>query len=226
MGLKHFIDSCRDNGALDPEPRWPALIAVVATGGLFEALPEQLEIVPGWWLFAAVVALLLVSMVAHNLHLRVVNEIAGYATAAVMTLALMGSLYLLVKSLPHHTLNPGILLRSASLLWVTNVLIFALWYWRLDAGGPNARDRRAGHPDGAFWFPQMALSPEDKVNTGNENWSPNFIDYLFVAFNASTALSPTDSPVLSRWAKLLMMLQAGISLTVIALLAARAVNML
>lgn len=226
MGLKTFIETCKENAGLDPEPRWPALIAVVAAGGLFEALPRQLEIVPSWWLFAVVVVLLAISMVAHNSKWRIGNEISGYATAVIMTAALLGSLYLLVKSLPHHTLRPGALLRSAGLLWVTNVLIFALWYWRLDAGGPNARDRRAGHPDGAFWFPQMALSPEDRATTNNENWSPNFVDYLFVAFNASTALSPTDAPVLSRWAKLLMMLQALISLTVIALLAARAVNIL
>lgn len=226
MGLKHFIETCKENAELDPEPRWPALIAVVAAGGLFEALPEQLEIVPSWWLFAIVVVLLTASMAAHNMNWPMVNEIAGYATATVMTVALLGSLYLLVKSLPHHTLHPGALLRSAGLLWVTNVLIFALWYWRLDAGGPNARDLRAGHPDGAFWFPQMALSPEERITTGYENWSPNFVDYLFIAFNASTALSPTDAPVLSRWAKLLMMLQAMISLTVIALLAARAVNIL
>jgi hypothetical protein len=106
-----------------------------------------------------------------------------------------------------------------------NILVFALWYWRLDAGGPNHRDRRAGHPEGAFLFPQMA-SDEAKTASGQPLWSPNFIDYLFLAFNTSTALSPTDVPVLSRWAKLLMMMQALISLTVIVLLAARAVNIL
>ena len=72
----------------------------------------------------------------------------------------------------------------------------------------------------------MTLPPQAKSDTDQEEWSPNFVDYLFLAFNTSTAFSPTDAPVLARWAKLLMMLQSLISLTVIALLAGRAVNIL
>ena len=106
------------------------------------------------------------------------------------------------------------------------ILVFALWYWRLDAGGPHGRDLRFGHPDEAFLFPQMTMHPEAKLKAGEEAWSPNFVDYLFLAFNTSTALSPTDVPVLTRWAKVLMMLQSLISLTVLVLLAARAVNIL
>jgi len=101
-----------------------------------------------------------------------------------------------------------------------------LWYWRLDAGGPHGRDLRFGHPDGAFLFPQMTMQPESKEDAGQHGWSPNFFDYLFLAFNTSTAFSPTDAPVLARWAKMLMMVQSLISLMVIALLAARAVNIL
>jgi len=104
--------------------------------------------------------------------------------------------------------------------------VFALWYWRLDAGGPHSRDRRQAHTDGAFLFPQMTLSPEAKREMGEQNWSPTFFDYLYIAFNTSTAFSPTDTPVLARWGKVLMMLQSVISLTVLALLAARAVNIL
>jgi hypothetical protein len=106
------------------------------------------------------------------------------------------------------------------------VLVFALWYWRLDAGGPHGRDARFGHPDGAFLFPQMTLAPEDKLAAGQQAWSPNFVDYLFIAFNTSTAFSPTDVPVLARWGKVLMMLQSIISLTVLVLIASRAVNIL
>ncbi len=114
-----------------------------------------------------------------------------------------------------------LLLRSAGSLWIANVLIFALWYWHLDAGGPNARNKVEDHTDGAFLFPQMVPGiSEDRA------WSPHFIDYMFLAFNTSTALSPTDAPVLSRWAKLLMMVQSLISLTIVILLAARAVNIL
>ncbi len=87
--------------------------------------------------------------------------------------------------------------------------------------GFRRRGARPGHPDGAFLFPQMTSDAP-----GEPLWSPHFVDYLFLAFNTSTALSPTDTAVLSRWAKLLMMLQAGISLAVLVLLAARAVNIL
>jgi len=96
----------------------------------------------------------------------------------------------------------------------------------LDAGGPHERALTPGHTDGAFLFPQMTMHPEAKIAAGEQHWEPNFIDYLFLAFNTSTAFSPTDVPVLSRWAKILMMIQAIISLVVIALLAGRAVNIL
>jgi hypothetical protein len=136
------------------------------------------------------------------------------------------SLTLLIKVLPAHLESSQQLLRSAAALWVANILVFASWYWRLDAGGSRQRDLTTGHTDGAFLLPQMTLEPVAKVAAGEEEWSPNFIDYLFLAFNTSTAFSPTDVPVLSRWAKVLMMTQAIISLLVIALLAGRVVNIL
>jgi hypothetical protein len=105
-------------------------------------------------------------------------------------------------------------------LWFTNVLTFALWYLKLDAGGPMGRDEATGPIQSSFLFPQMTKHPPD------EEWSPEFIDYLFIAFNTSTAFSPTDTPVLDAWAKILSMLQALISLTVLAVLAARAINVL
>ena len=109
------------------------------------------------------------------------------------------------------------------------MLVFALWYWRLDGGGPVRRDAVPGHTDGAFMFPQMTLDhPPDQVGLDPLlfPWSPKFVDYLFLAFNTSTALSPTDAPVLSRWAKLMCMLQSSISLTIIAILVARGVNIM
>jgi len=117
-------------------------------------------------------------------------------------------------------------LGSAAAIWVSNFLVFASWYWRLDGGGPHLRARAPGHSDGAFLFPQMTMHPDAKIAAGEEEWQPHFVDYLFLAFNTSTAFSPTDVPVLSRWAKILMMLQSMISLLVIALLAGRAVNIL
>ena len=136
------------------------------------------------------------------------------------------SVTLLIDALLTGKVPPQQLLLSAASLWITNILVFALWYWRLDAGGPNQRDKVPGHSDGAFLFPQMTMSKETLRQSGQQNWSPNFIDYLFLAFNTSTAFSPTDVPALARWAKILMMLQSLLSLLIIALLAARAVNIL
>jgi hypothetical protein len=114
-------------------------------------------------------------------------------------------------------------------MWATNVIVFASWYWRLDAGGPNRRARRDAHTSGAFLFPQMAFTApgtDDMTLAEAQGWRPGFVDYLFLAFNTSTAFSPTDVPVMSRWAKVMMMVQSIISLTTIALLAGRAVNIL
>jgi hypothetical protein len=112
------------------------------------------------------------------------------------------------------------LLRSAAVLWATNLLVFALWYWKLDAGGPIGRENSAGPVASSFLFPQMIRQPPDL------QWSPEFIDYLFLAFNTSTAFSPTDTAVLDAWAKIMTMLQSLISLSVLAILAARAINVL
>jgi uncharacterized membrane protein len=150
-----------------------------------------------------------------------ITRILVFAANGVITLAMIASLGILIYGIPRHTESPQALLRSAVALWFTNVLVFALWYWKLDAGGPHARDTTRGKLDSSFLFPQM-LNQEG----GDESWSPNFIDYLFLAFNTSTAFSPTDTAVLSRWAKAGMMLQSLISLTIVALLAARAVNIL
>ena len=135
----------------------------------------------------------------------------------------MGSLALLIVRLPDKAESPRQLLRSATLLWVTNILVFAIWYWRLDAGGPHHREARSEHTAGAFFFPQMM----DGAPIENpEDWTPRFVDYLFLAFNTSTAFSPTDTAILSRWAKVLCMLQSIISLSIVAILASRAVGML
>jgi uncharacterized membrane protein len=215
-----------DAARFDPEPRWPAFVAILAVGGLYTALPSQLIIGPRWMFLAIVGLMLIPTVVSHYRNYHTVNRILGFAVTGMVTLAMIVSVGLLIIELPKHTETPSELLTSAGLLWATNVLVFALWYWRLDAGGPHSRDKRRAHTDGAFLFPQMTLSPEAKREMGEHNWSPNFFDYLFLAFSTSTAFSPTDTPVLARWGKVLMMLQSVISLTVLALLAARAVNIL
>jgi hypothetical protein len=212
--------------AAAPEPRWPAVAAALAIGGLNYALPESLTIGPGWLVLALVALFMMFSVLAHRSRLQLWNDVFAYAGLTVITLAEISSLALLLKRLPQHKDPPIELLRAAAALWVSNVLVFASWYWRLDGGGPNQRDKRGAHTDGAFLFPQMSMDAALKRQTGEEYWSPGFIDYLFLAFNTSTAFSPTDTPVLSRWAKVLMIVQSVISLATVALLAARAVNIL
>lgn len=210
----------------DPEPRWPAAVAALAVGGLYTALPAPLIAGPRWVFPCVILLLLIPTIVSHRVGRHRLNAILGFAVVITLTLGLILSLALLINALPDHKESPGALLLSASAMWITNILVFALWYWRLDAGGPHQRERRAGHPDGAILFPQMTMSEDVLKETGQENWSPNFVDYLFLAFTTSTAFSPTDAPVLARWAKALMMLQSLLSLLIIALLAARAVNIL
>ncbi len=209
------------------EPRWPALVALLGAAALYAALPSSLIVGgPRWLLLAAVLLLLIPAEIAHRRGNHSLNQSIGYILNAIVTLAMIASLFLLIDALTEHRVNPRELLRSAAALWGTNIIIFASWYWRLDAGGPHARAQTFGHVDGAFLFPQMTMNPEAKFAAGEHEWEPNFVDYLFLAFNTSTALSPTDVPVLSRWAKILMMTQALISLLVMVLLAARAVNIL
>jgi len=210
----------------DPEPRWPAIVAIFAVGGLYTALPAELTLGPRWLMPSVVLVLLIPSIVAHHTRRHHLNNLLGFAVDGVLTLGLAISVALLVGALPAHRTTPQTLLLSAASLWITNILVFALWYWRLDAGGPHQRDRRAKHSEGSFLFPQTTMSEESLKQAGQEGWSPEFIDYLFLAFNTSTAFSPTDVPVLSKWAKILMMLQSLLSLLIVALLAARAVNIL
>ncbi len=209
------------------EPRWPAFVGLLGAGALYAALPSSLLVGGPRWLLPALVLLLSVpTAISHRRGRHQLNQILGYILNSLVTLAMIGSLALLIHALPEHKVSPPDLLRSAAALWVTNILIFASWYWLLDGGGPQERAKTIGHTDGAFLFPQMTMDPAAKLAAGEHEWEPNFIDYLFLAFNTSTALSPTDVPVLSRWAKILMMTQGLISLLVIVLLAARAVNIL
>jgi hypothetical protein len=199
---------------------------VFAVGGLHWALPGALTMGPPWLLLLVVAALLVPTELARRRGWHVANQLAGYVLGGVVTAAMVWALAALVAALPRHAESPQALLRSAAVLWVTNVLVFASWYWRLDAGGPHRRDLRAAHTDGAFLFPQMISNASPPAAAGEHAWRPGFVDYLFLAFTTSTAFSPTDTPVLSRWAKLMMMVQAMISFTTVAILAARAVNIL
>lgn len=150
----------------------------------------------------------------------------GHATTAITTFALIHALWVLIVDLARHQGEPVDLLQAALVLWSMNIVVFACWYWRLDAGGPHRRSGHRPYFGGAFLFPQLTLPADAKRAFGGEQWRPRFVDYLFLAFNTSTAFSPTDVPVLSSWAKMLMMVQASISLMTLAMVAARAVNIL
>ncbi|MEZ5399072.1 MAG: hypothetical protein R2729_05335 [Bryobacteraceae bacterium] len=203
------------------EPRWPGAAAVVAVAVLNWLLPPDLRAGPGWVAVAAVILLEGAALILRRRH-----GVLGYSAAAIATAGLGFALGILILDLMTHRGTPADLLRAALLLWSMNIILFASWYWRLDGGGPHGRFGKEGYCGGAFLFPQLTLPPHVRREIRDEGWQPAFVDYLFLAFNTSTAFSPTDVPVLSRWAKVLMMIQASISLATLAMVAARAVNIL
>jgi hypothetical protein len=207
------------------ETRWPAVTAVAVAVVLQGALPNRLVLHPTW-LLPALEAMLLVALVIANPY-RInkrskMLRLLGLSTAALLSLANAWSVTRLVVGLVNGTegKSAGSLLVTGGMIWLTNVIVFALWYWEFDRGGPAARahaDRV--YPD--FQFVQMAtpqLAPPD--------WEPAFADYLYLAFTNAAAFSPTDVLPMSRWAKMGMTLQAAISIVTVALVVARAVNIL
>jgi uncharacterized membrane protein len=203
------------------EPRWPAFLAMLSAAGVFWALPEPLSLGPGWLMLAVIFVLMIPIVITNKRGYFKITRMLTFIALTLITVSLIASLVFLIQGIPSHREMPRALLRSALALWITNILVFALWYWKLDAGGPLGRDHARCRIASAFLFPQLATNREDY-----EGWSPQFLDYLFVAFNTSTAFSPTDTAVLARWAKVVTMLQSLISLSILVLLAARAVNIL
>jgi enoyl-CoA hydratase/carnithine racemase len=217
------------HGVERPEPRWPAVLAVFTAAALHFILPPPLRLGQPEALAATVVVLVGIAYAARALGAHRVNEITGYSILVALTGGLFYGLMALITGLVRHSVRAPDLLRASAVLWATNCLVFATWYWRLDAGGPNERERRRAHMSGAFLFPQMAAPAAggmDKTIAEAEGWRPGFVDYLFLAFTTSTAFSPTDVPVLSRWAKGAMMVQAAIAFTTVVLLLGRVVNIL
>ncbi len=209
-----------------PEPRWQALLAFLAVGGIYVALPRSLIIGPTWLLPALIVIVVTPTVVAHRMGKHSLNRALGVLNNGIITLALMGSVILLVKALPSHKEDAVPLLCSGAALWVTNVLVFALWYWRLDGGGPTQRQERREFGSRSFVFPQMQIEKQERGRFACGGWRPGFVDYLFVAFTTSSTFGPTDAPLLARWAKVLAMCQIFISLSIVVLLISRAVGVL
>jgi len=209
-----------------PEPRWQAILALLAIGGIYLALPRWFIVGPTWLLPGVIVVLLVPTIMTHRTGRQSLNHALGILINAITTVALIGSVVLLVTTLPSHKEAPLRLLGSGAALWLTNVLVFALWYWRLDGGGPNVRDRHREFGSRSFVFPQMQIEKVERDRFGAERWRPGFVDYLFIAFTQSSTFGPTDAPLLARWAKVLAMCQIFISLSIVVLLISRAVGIL
>jgi uncharacterized membrane protein len=225
--------------ALGESPLWPTA-AIITSAILYADLPSRFIAGPSAgafgvvrWVVPAQTALVLAILVLSRPRGRLVQTL-GWAERRVhvtrrwLALAMIGivsaanaaSIILLVHLLVNGAAaNASTLLRAAVHMWVVNVLLFALWYWQLDGGGPLARPT-CKPVDRDFLFPQQT---EPVLAAG---WRPMFLDYLYVSFTNASAFSPTDAMPLSRWAKMLMLVQSAISLTLAVMVVARAVNIL
>jgi hypothetical protein len=208
----------------DPEPFWPAQATILAAIGLQLLLPRRLTVGPSWLIPSLEGVLLLGMFLAtpHQLeHEHRVRRNVALGLTAFVSAANIFSLGALTHFLLHHNVGNGReLIVSGVLIWMTNLLIFGLWYWEIDRGGPGRR--AAGHdgpPD--FLFPQMS---DDHVLP--PDWRPMFIDYLYVSLTNNAAFSPTDTMPLSPIAKSVMGVQSVVSLLTIGLIVSRAVNIL
>jgi hypothetical protein len=205
--------------------RWPAAIAVLAASGLQMTLPPWLAFGPHWLLPALEIGLLsaMVASSPGRLERRsAVLRAGGLTLAGLLSLTNATFAVLLVHDLARGggTKSAAALLLAGGALWTANVLIFALWYWELDRGGPADRCHAVRmHPD--FAFPQL-----QQVGLAPPDWKPAFTDYLYLSFTNAISFSAGDVAPLTRWAKLMMMLQSAVSVTAIALVIARAVNIL
>ncbi|MET7284041.1 hypothetical protein ABZS29_37765 [Kribbella sp. NPDC005582] len=207
--------------------RWPASLAVVAVLILQLLVPTQIAAFPRW-VMPALGALLLLPLIWMNpFHLRRDEPWLRWVELALLAvLVLANAVYLaeLIVYLNSGDANNGlVLVKSAALIWVTNVVAFGVWYWEVDRGGPFARapEHERAEERADLLFPQMTVDLP-----GWNKWIPGFTDYLFVAFTAATAFSPTDTMPLTARVKVLMAFQSAIALLTIAVVAARAVNVL
>ncbi len=203
------------------DPNWAPQVIVASAIALDLSLPSKLTIGPAW-LLPAVEGLLLAVLLLFGMHPD--THLRRRIAIALIGLVSAVNLFSLF-ALAHYLLRGGHtgghqLILAGSVLWVTNVLLFGLWYWQLDRGGPLQRAEGAGElPD--FMFPQM-----DKTQFAPPGWTPTIIDYLYVSFTNAAAFSPTDTMPLTVSAKLLMAVQSLASLVTVGLVVARAVNIL
>lgn len=211
--------------AATSEHRWPASVAVLLAAALNYTLPGKYTMGPSWLVPLLVLAILVPLTVIAPVRVPGENrwkQAAAVALIAVVNIANVISLVLLVRQLVFNgkSVTGTELLLSSLAIWTTNIIVFALWYWELDRGGPDDR-LSAKHRQPDFLFPQMVAPGSTRPD-----WTPGFTDYLYVAFTNATAFSPTDTMPLTAAAKWLMLVQSVTSLITITLVAARAVNIL
>jgi uncharacterized membrane protein len=206
------------------EPFWPPLVAVLVAIALQLTLPNRVTAGPTWLLPVLEAALLIGLVIASPSQVEgehPVRRRMALALTALVSVANIASLYLLTHLLLHKAVSDGKqLIIAGSLIWLTNVLIFSLWYWLTDRGGPGRRAAGRDAPPG-FLFPQMS---DDRIQP--VDWRPMFVDYLYVALTNAMAFSPTDTMPLTRTSKGIMGIQALVSLVTIALVVSRAVGIL
>jgi uncharacterized membrane protein len=209
----------------DPENRMPVLLALMVAIALQLAIPKSYTVVPRWPLISMEILLVVVLVGLNPLRLSkrtTFGQWSSYVLLAAITVDNMASAAILdIRILSGEVSNkPAVLLGSGGAIYVTTVIVFGIWYWELDRGGPFAR-REGSRPYPDFMFPQMTereLAPP--------NWRPEFVDYLYVSITNVVAFSPTDTMPMTHRAKAMMTLQAMISFTTLALVIARAVNVL
>ncbi len=197
---------------------WPAAVAFILLGVAYALISERLTVGPRWALLVLVIVAVVGARVLRWRGLISATRWLIIGALAVATASLTVSAGFLVEALIDHSLDAVTLLISGVLLWAINILTFALWYWEIDGGGPAHR-HATGCGSTDFAFPQKVLGGDALAN-----WMPDFVDYVFLAFNTNTAFSPTDTMVLGRRAKLMMMYQSVLALTTVVVLVARAIN--
>jgi len=214
----------------NPESRWPVLVALVSAIAMQGAIPRRYTVVPRWPLLAMEIALVAVLLIINPVRLTRATKLGKGASLLLLAAITIDNTASAVV-LDYHILtgtvsnDAALLLGSGAAVFITNIIVYGVWYWEIDLGGPFARagvtertpERR--YPD--FLFPQMdvrRLAPKD--------WEPRFLDYLYVSLTNVMAFSPTDTMPLTRRAKAMMALQALVAVSTIALVFARAVNVL
>lgn len=205
------------------EPRWPASLALIACVVLYVVLPDRLVVGPRW-LVPVIIVLPLIPLSAYHHRQPMTSPLARQCTIALIsliTLANVTSVWLLVQRLLNTSVSQGRnLIYSAVSIWITNVIIYGIWFWEIDRGGPHLR-AVADSTRFDIQFPQM-----ENPQFAPSAWRPKFTDYLYTSFANGTSFAPADAMPLTRRAKMLFASESVVSLLTISVVAARAVNIL